>query len=157
MSNKEVAESLLVDCRHQGILLEADGDHLIVDAPQDTLTASIVAGLQEHKRELLDLLNLNAPVYETSSNPEENRGLGYVYRGDTAESDVGWIDKDLAWDELPEPIDCSECGRFDCWWNLLGERRCTKCQPPAAASRRWLATAERIRHRCRSGQDTSAA
>jgi len=43
------------------------------------------------------------------------------------------------WDSLDEPIDCPQCGSFDCWWDMLGGRHCKKCDPPSTSHRlRWL-------------------
>jgi hypothetical protein len=60
------AAQLLADCQARDIVLTAAGDRLNVDAPKAELTPELVAKLQAHKPELLDLLKLgDSPAVET--------------------------------------------------------------------------------------------
>ncbi len=51
------AIALLNEFQRKGIRLEARGDKLRAEAPEDVLTPQLVAELKAHKSELLDLLD----------------------------------------------------------------------------------------------------
>lgn len=140
-----IAEGLLVLCRRNGIQVTQDAGSLVIDAPEAALISGVVEGLREYKQELIDLLSGVSPDCETISDPEAAQGLDC---GDTTRSGVWRIEEPLDWDELPEPVECAECGGIYAWWNALGERRCADCDPPTA-SRRWLERAEQLRRRHR--------
>ena len=39
----------------------------------------------------------------------------------------------VRWEDLDDPVDCPDCGSFDCWWDLRDNRHCMKCHPPNKA------------------------
>src|SRR5688572_26417408 len=49
-------QSLLTEMRHQGITIEANGDHLVIDGPCNALSDEAIERLRAMKGELLALL-----------------------------------------------------------------------------------------------------
>ena len=62
------ALSLYQDLKAQGVVLEAQGDHLKVDAPVGVLTDGHKTALKEHKPKLLKLLS--HPIEKPQEVPE---------------------------------------------------------------------------------------
>ncbi len=50
------AKVLLEDLRRRGVIIEADGDHLVLDAPAGIVSEEVLGMLMGHKRALLKLL-----------------------------------------------------------------------------------------------------
>lgn len=83
------ARALLDDLRSRDVLLEPDGDHLIVDAPAGVVTEELRTTLAGHKGGLLRLL-----AWEREK-LEEARRRGFVAR---------WSEEP-GWAALHDPID----------------------------------------------------
>jgi hypothetical protein len=76
------ASTLLDDLRSRDVLLEADGERLVVDAPAGVVTEDLRASLAEHKPSLLKILE-----WERSKLEEADR-RGFVAKWSR---ELGWI------------------------------------------------------------------
>lgn len=62
--------ALVAQLRRQGVGLRADGDNLRVTAPKGALDPTLLAGLREHKREIIALMtDASVPVVERAAVP----------------------------------------------------------------------------------------
>ena len=64
------ARALLMELRRKGVMLAADGDRLVVEAPEEVATEGLRAVLSEHKPRLLEILRS-----DSGGAPGTNRGL----------------------------------------------------------------------------------
>jgi hypothetical protein len=76
------ARALLDRLRNRDVLLEADGEHLVVDAPVGAITDELRASLAQHKQSLIKLL-----AWEQCKVEEAGR-RGFVARWSR---EPGWI------------------------------------------------------------------
>jgi hypothetical protein len=65
------AETILSTLRRRGIRLRADGDQLVVEAPEGVLDESVRAAIRDHKPELLRLVSRQA-ANEGSHRPADD-------------------------------------------------------------------------------------
>lgn len=97
-------------------------------SPTDLLP-ELVAGLREHKAELVAMLT---PPIE--SDIESNLDDDFDEELDLFERAI-----------IPPPP-CPSCGTWELWQSLLGDWRCVNCNPPLEAPR-WRENALRLKKR----------
>jgi hypothetical protein len=97
-------------------------------SPTDLLP-ELVAGLREHKAELVAMLT---PPIE--SDIESNLDDDFDEELDPFERAI-----------IPPPP-CPSCGTWELWQSLLGDWRCVNCNPPLEAAR-WRENALRLKKR----------
>jgi len=121
------ATDLLTDLGRLGVELVADGDRLRY-RPQSALTPDLADRLRSHKAELLAI-------------------LGSTVRPEAANLPIG-PGASIRWEESIDPPDpCPGCGGLVFWWNVLGDRRCMKCDPPHPRARRLRQLAQQLRNK----------
>ena len=141
------ATQLMADLARLGIRLEARSDRLRY-APRSAVTPDLADRMKAHKTELLEMLRIEADVpsfdptdatsvWQTAVDRLEGDPL---FPTDTMEAlraaDAHWADDSEAEQaresiEVIDPPDsCSKCGYLELWWNVLGDSRCMKCDPP---------------------------
>jgi hypothetical protein len=122
------ASDLLAKCDCLKVNLSPDGNGgLRLSAPRGLITRALISLLKQHKSELQALLAERAG--STDAFCSEGR------LGDVPEvpDKFGWDDDRIDPDEIPI---CATCGLIDAWQSVLGEWRCTRCDPPNS---RWTA------------------
>jgi len=151
------AAELLADCTAREIILTVRGDRLEIDAPEVELTPELMARLQAHKPELLEILQPEphatdsdspapAPQQEQPADPaaewlERTAPNG---RQVTERADAG-----AGWDDAIDPAPpCEKCGGILRWIDAAGGMHCPTCSPSRTADRlRRLANQARARYR----------
>jgi hypothetical protein len=75
----------------------------------------------------------SGPLAGWKVRPDVNGRLGWERPG-LSERDRWWADADF--EDLPTPGEpCPVCNGLAFWWNVLGDRRCMKCNPPIKSGR----------------------
>ena len=72
------AKLLLDDLRGQGVSIETDGEHLLIDAPFGVITDELKATLSECKARVIGILNFERQF--PKDQPEQDDGRRFVAR-----------------------------------------------------------------------------
>ena len=72
------AKVLLDDLRGQGVSIETDGEHLLIDAPSGMITDELKATLSEHKRQVIGILKFERRFLKDQ--PEQDNGRRFRAR-----------------------------------------------------------------------------
>ena len=142
----------LAKCDAVGIRFTMAGDDgLAIDAPQNALTPNLLERLKANKREIIRLFHELGPCPDCESHRIEIQTYdGFLHlkcpacdrcfgcRPATAEiaekfrrslKTIPVLDECGIIFDYVEP--CGVCRCADYWWNLLGDRFCSRCQPPS--------------------------
>lgn len=130
-------EQLLLELARRKVGLTADGDRLRY-SPRSAMTPELVVRLKEHKAAVLAIVQEAKPCEHGA-----RRKVGDQDVNCRAEQDQGASTWESAIDPPPP---CPKCGSLELWWNLLGDTRCMKCDPPTV-SIKPQEHATKIRHR----------
>lgn len=105
------AAALLDELRGLGIELQAHGDRLRF-RPRSAVTDELLARLQAHKGELLEMLH---------------GGNGYTTPAISDNRHGSVVGEALDIIDIPDP--CPDCGGIEVWQDLAGGWHCERCKP----------------------------
>lgn len=130
------AQELLRAIRQSGATVVVEDGSLRIKAPAGRISPEDRQVIAEYKVEILSLLAEELTAPDEADDRDEDLDL------------VGW---DQAIDPPPP---CQQCGGLWHWWDLLGGRHCSKCEPTVRSD---LLVAKAARLRRRAGRSVSHA
>lgn len=167
-------EELLLELARRGVGLIADGEKLLF-SPRSAVTPELLALLRDQKAAVLAIVreSLRSPCENDSAETAD----GY-FDGDLGHGPERWCDAITAndgesrvtftradrdpwpdpWESaIDPPPPCPRCGSLEMWWNVFGDMRCMKCDPPTTSIKlQELATKLRKRQENATGFDRRA-